>query len=160
MNEALAQLVGGLFLVAGGGGYAWLWLHHQRVLRSRGWPCVPGTVLRSQVVRTTTAGGPGSPRAAIFEARIEYEYAVGSETLRGDTIGISGELNTSFRQRAEQRCLRYPVGAEVAVYYDPAEPGKACLERKGDGARLGRLISCAFCLIGLLSMAGLITWGR
>ncbi len=157
MDETTAQTLGYLFVLAGVGGYAWLWLGSLQVFRRRTWSCVPGTVLRSQVVRRT---GPDDPQTATYEARIEYEYAVGDRTLRGRTIcSRGGELDAPLRQRAEQRCLRYPVGAEVDVFYDPAEPGKACLERSATGAALIKLASGVSCLVGLATITGMINWG-
>ncbi len=97
MDETTDQTLGYLFVLAGVGGYAWLWLGSLQVFRRRTWSCVPGTVLRSQVVRRT---GPDDPRTATYEARIEYEYAVGDRTLRGRTIcSRGGELDAPLRQR-------------------------------------------------------------
>jgi hypothetical protein len=57
---------------------------------------------------------------------VEYEFAVAGTTYRGARISIgddSGGANT------EATLARYPVGATVTVYYDPADPTDCVLER-------------------------------
>ncbi|GEP41635.1 DUF3592 domain-containing protein [Brevifollis gellanilyticus] len=56
---------------------------------------------------------------------VHYEFKVGSEKIRGERIsaGIAPADNV------DQVLKRYPVGAEVPVYYDPANPKECVLER-------------------------------
>ena len=58
---------------------------------------------------------------------VEYEFSVRFDKFRGNRIGI-GEIAPGSPQVAEIM-RRYPAGASVAVYYDPADPTRSVLER-------------------------------
>jgi hypothetical protein len=73
----------------------------------------------------------------IYSARIQYEYEVRGRRLFGKKICMGGEMDTSFRSRAEARCRRYRPGKTVQVYYNPAKPNLCCLEPT---AKLGPLL--------------------
>ncbi|MHC5115056.1 MAG: DUF3592 domain-containing protein [Planctomycetota bacterium] len=154
MIELLQSLVGPLFLLTGIGAITWTWHRGRKVCRSRSWPSVPGIVGCADVVASCSGTG-----TKIYEAKIEYDFEVGGESYRSHTVCVGGELNTSCRDRAETRCAKYPVGTPVTVYYDPAEPGVCCLERKHEGAWLGYIAGNAFALFGLLSTIGIIHVG-
>jgi hypothetical protein len=83
---------------------------------------------------------------------VEYEFSVAGQTWRGNRISIgedSGGANT------EATLQRYPIGAVVSVYYDPADPKKSVLERdipKGFGKGLLAI------LVFLAVVAGVIYW--
>jgi len=154
MTELSQSLLGPLFLLTGVGAIIWTWHQGRKVMRSRSWAAVPGIVGCADVV--AACGGTGT---RIYEAKIEYDYEVGGASYRSQTICVGGELNTSFRDRAESRCAKYPVGAKVTVFYDPSEPGLACLEQRREGAWLGYVAGNAFALFGLLSIAGFFHGG-
>jgi hypothetical protein len=148
MGEATFEVIGLLPLLGGVGCFLWGWWQKLQVRRSLCWPCVPGTILRSEVARRVTS------RSEVFASRIEYEYKLGSETFRANTICVGGELNSSRRQRAEDRCRRYPVGATVDVYHDPRNPGDACLEQTAEGSWFLYLVAAAFFVTGVLMVLG------
>ncbi|MCP3902917.1 MAG: DUF3592 domain-containing protein [Planctomycetes bacterium] len=154
MTEFFQGLMGPLFLLTGIGAILWTWHQGRKAVRSLSWPSVAGVVGCADVIASC-----GSTGTRIYEAKIEYDYDVGGSSYRGRTVCIGGELNTSFRERAEARCAKYPVGAKVDVFYDPTEPNAACLERRREGAWLGYLAGNAFALFGLLTMSGVIHWG-
>jgi hypothetical protein len=81
---------------------------------------------------------------------------VGSRTFESDKISIGGELNTSFRSRAEERCIKYKPGAEVDVYYNPKDIKTARLERTNEGGLLIYAASAVFFMLGLLIFMGVI----
>ena len=59
-------------------------------------------------------------------AFVAYDFSVGSQLLHGNRIslgfGPADEVNVTLK--------RYPVGATVPVFYDPANPEECVLERK------------------------------
>ncbi len=140
-----------LGLVMGGAGLAALiWTTSRRNLakRSRSWPQADGLILSSSI----GASGGGSTEHGngnrTFHADVQYEYDVAGRKHRGNRICIGGELNTSFRGRAEARCTQYPAGKHVRVHYDPANPDVACLEPVCEVAVFTYSIGAAFVLIG------------
>ena len=61
-------------------------------------------------------------------AAVEYEYSVGFDKFHGNRISI-GEI-TPNSPEVDAALKRYPVGAGVFVYYNPADPREAVLERE------------------------------
>jgi hypothetical protein len=60
------------------------------------------------------------------KASVAYDFSVGSQLFHGNRIslgfGPADEVNVTLK--------RYPVGASVPVFYDPANPEECVLERK------------------------------
>lgn len=61
---------------------------------------------------------------------VGYQYEVDGQSYTGGTIK-AGEQYFSVRLWGEARKVveRYPVGAQVMVYYNPANPAESALER-------------------------------
>jgi hypothetical protein len=84
---------------------------------------------------------------------VVYEFTALGSKIRGTRIGIgedAGGANT------EATLARYPVGATVTVYYDPANPAECVLERGGPKG-----LTTAGCVSGiayLAAFAGAIYW--
>jgi hypothetical protein len=57
------------------------------------------------------------------EPIIGYEFAVAGKTFRGNRV------KDGFTPKVKPTLTKYPVGAEVEVFYDPANPADAILER-------------------------------
>lgn len=94
--------------------------------RMADWPATPGTVVESEIY-TAEFRGRGIRYAPAV--RITYTYRVGDNVFRGDRVSIETVL-TEAKTAEGQRLLEvYPVGAEVTVFYDPADPATAVLER-------------------------------
>ncbi|MDP1829465.1 MAG: DUF3592 domain-containing protein [Archangium sp.] len=106
-------------------GLAALGLGFVRVMaarRSAGWPQVDGTVL------TSTVAGV----AAAWKAQVTYRYKVGDKDLRGTSIAL--EDFESDRATAEALAARFPKGAPVKVFYEPADPSLSVLQPGAYGA--------------------------
>lgn len=147
--EELGARVVGVALVGIGG-----WFVHQNrssremLQRSQYWPSVKGEVLQSHVKRH---GGKNTT----YEARITYRYQVAGRDFTSQSVTIGNQLQAG-RKRAQARCDRYPVGSTPEVFYDPADPKSACLERVHEGALFemgGALVAFG---VGLAMLLGLI----
>ena len=133
-----------------------LLVYSQRVLartqQSGYWPSTSGTVTRSEVVSARRYGQSG------YEARIEYTYKVDRE-YQSNVLSIGGTVATT-RKRAGERCERYPVGSQVEVFYDSSNPATACLERTAEGAKFMTLVACGLLVVAVLSLLGIVEFGR
>jgi hypothetical protein len=116
------------------------------VRRSGLWPSTLGEIVRSEVVRTR--GGAGGSGHSYYEARIEYRYEVAGRAFTGTTIDLGGTVHTSAQGHATKRCAAYPAGVRTLVYYDPARPDRACLERTGAGPLFLGAVGVAFAVVG------------
>ncbi len=63
-----------------------------------------------------------------YTPRIGYTYEVDGKTLVGEGIHFS-DSSFSMPHQAERVLARFPVGSDVSVYYDPADPGRSVLVR-------------------------------
>jgi hypothetical protein len=90
---------------------------------SQKWFSTSGQVTKSRVEVS------GGERTSVTP-RVVYEYTVGGQRYQSDQIR-AGDKFLSFRsdRQAYEIIDRYPQGATVTVYYDPADPAQAALER-------------------------------
>ncbi len=84
-------------------------------------PTTAGQVLQSQVEREHDADG------TTYSADIRFAFEVEGEQFESDSyrFGVTGHSDQSEANRAVSK---YPVGADVTVYYDPQNPELAILE--------------------------------
>ncbi len=121
------------------------------VRRAATWSTASGRVVTSET-RTEHRSSASEGTTVKTMPLVEYEFSAGGQKWRGNRISIgedSGGANT------EATLGRYPIGAVVSVYYDPADPKKSVLERdipKGFGK--GLLAILAFFAV----LAGIIYW--
>ncbi|WP_437204063.1 DUF3592 domain-containing protein [Planctomicrobium sp. SH664] len=95
------------------------------VRQASGWPETTGRVVESRIGAQRVRQGNGR-RELRQQPRVVYEYRVGNEKLRCDRITIGERFGP---EEIEEVLDRYPVGQEVTVYYNPARPQQALLER-------------------------------
>jgi Protein of unknown function (DUF3592) len=95
-------------------------------IASKTWPTVPGTVMTADVARSTSRTGD------VFDPHVTYAYVVDGESYFGQIVR-SGGFDYGDRARAEAKLAVYPVGAVVAVRYDPNRPSRSVLESGGGG---------------------------
>ena len=102
-----------------------------QVRAAREWPSTPGKVVISTsevrdvgVIDSEREGGRKLEQRNF--ANIVYEYSVGGQKLSNDRVSI-GEDRGNFQ--VAETIAKYPAGAMVMVYYNPAHPREAVLER-------------------------------
>jgi len=120
---------------------------------SQDWPSVEGRIVSSEVrsKRVTYDSSSGTrPRrhshsytVTRYYPAITYEYCVSGKTYSGRRIMLMGSgLAEGNKAHARLVCRRYPEGKVVDVYYDPADPEIAVLERGASGQNYLALILC------------------
>jgi len=98
---------------------------------AQAWPTTTGVVLDSFVETATSYDSTSNAETTSFTPRVTYEYEVNGQRYRSDRLKTSDGF---FRAgllpgSAEAVVARYPAGAQVFVYYNPANPHEAVLER-------------------------------
>lgn len=123
---------------------------------TRGWSHVLGRVLASRVEEDHGgAEEQGYPR---WRFDVRYAYEVRGRTYESDQVwyGSANAPSSQDREWHEQWAARYPVGREVDVWYDPADPSRAVLLR---GTPRGQLV--AYLVVGIALVAvGLFALSR
>ena len=115
----------------------------RRAAASQQWPMVLGQVINSQV--TSSSDGDGG---VTYSPLIQYAYDLGGQAYQSNRVAFGGFTSTSSRRDAQKHTARYPIGAVVQVYYNPANPQDATLERRSGQAGFLLGFGCLFLLIG------------
>lgn len=125
--------------------------------KSKRWPTAPGHVTGSGIVRQSSSSSRSTGSGPItnnytYKAEIVYKYDVEGETYVNNQVRMS-DISSSNQRAAETTKARYPVGAEVTVYYDPNNTERSVLEPGGSGgAWLPILVGAGFVIISLIIM--------
>ncbi|MCL4678148.1 MAG: DUF3592 domain-containing protein [Alphaproteobacteria bacterium] len=90
---------------------------------SERWPTVEGRITTSEVQQDR-----GNKGKVMFSANVGYDYQVDGQKLLGDTVWFGGNFSSSSSGLARQTVDKYPVGKQVRVSYDPAQPEVSVLE--------------------------------
>ncbi|MGC4046637.1 MAG: DUF3592 domain-containing protein [Armatimonas sp.] len=92
---------------------------------AQSWPGTLGVITYSQV-QVHSSGESTSVNPVI-----RYSYTIGDQTYQGDCIRAGDKKMRTQRGGSEpyNTVERYPVGSEITVYYDPANPTNCALER-------------------------------
>lgn len=98
----------------------------QQVRRASRWPSASGRIVSSKTRTVKTKLGGGAPSVGNLPD-ITYVYTVDGVEHRGKRISI-GEFKPSSPE-VEAALERYPVGRSGPVFYNPAKPAEAVLER-------------------------------
>lgn len=121
-------LVSGLILAMGTGAFV---IGIQEIIAAKSssnWPTVNGIIFRSEVKVTregSSRTGATSRTTYSYQPVVGYQYLVDDKQLSGETIRYGLVTNKS---RAEKTVKKYPLKAEVIVYYNPAKPEQSVLE--------------------------------
>lgn len=117
------------------------WWKGRMVRKSKRWPSTMGEIIRSEMVKEINSDGN------FYSPKIAYRYSARGRSYEQDTIQIGVGGCTGSRKQAKRTVNRYPVGAQVLVHFDPEEPGRACLERRGEGGWVGYVAGAVYSAI-------------
>ncbi len=91
---------------------------------SQAWPTTAGVVLMSRV--EVQGSGENSRTVPV----VVYQYEVNGQPFQGNIVRAGSQFFTARGPREPYLIVdRYPVGAQVLVYYNPANPADCALER-------------------------------
>jgi hypothetical protein len=121
-----------------------------KVRRAKGWAQAPGRVIRSHMAVRRPPEGNEIGTVANIPA-VTYSFSVEGVTYQGTRVSL-GEISGKYAQEA---LARYPAGANVTVFYDPADPGDCVLERE---APKGAVKGCGLALLVLALLGYGLHW--
>ena len=140
-------LLGGLGLFFGIG-----ILHLPMAVASLSWPTVEGLIISSEVYE-----GCCGEYSEGWWPEVSYGYSVGETAYVSDKVEILDVGDSSTSYFAQQVILRYPVGKQVMVYYNPEDPSMAVLEPGiPDNHYLFSLFLAVIALAPILLILGLL----
>ncbi len=115
-------------------------------IRAKSWPTAKGRIVTSKVDEIRTEQ---KMRIARLCLKVDYLYMVDNVIYEGHRVNV-GWSCFGTQASVEEKLKRYPPGAEVTVYYNPAYPSQALLEPGLDWS--------IFLLWGIASMSFGIAW--
>src|SRR5258706_12204589 len=118
-------------------------------LAARSWQDMTCTVLSSRV------GEHGNT----YSVDVVYTYSIDGRAYQSNRYGFLAG-SSSGRAGKEEIVARYPSGARVSCWVDPAHPDQAVLNRDPSAEGLFGLIPLVFLIIGGGGMAWSIAAGR
>lgn len=123
-NEALLTvgIVGCVFMLMNAIFLGILVSTQRKMKAVQSWSSTLGTVTNSYLERRRSSKGGSTSYPAVH-----YSYQVSGQAYQGRKIAPGMEVGGSG---AGSVMSRYPVGAQVMVFYDPEKPSDAVLERK------------------------------
>ena len=91
---------------------------------AQSWSSTIGAVLMSSV-QSRRSGNSTSIYPVVV-----YQYSVNGQSYQSQTIKAGEQFfNVRVIGQAEETVRRYPIGAQVMVYYNPENPQQSALER-------------------------------
>jgi hypothetical protein len=94
------------------------------MIESAQWPTTEGTIVKSRFVGTSVRGWDGDYFIET-NAHIQYQYSVNGISYSSSAVN---SIKSPFPLYSSSYVSRYPVGAEVIVYYDPKDHSEAVLD--------------------------------
>jgi hypothetical protein len=108
------------------------------------WPTTTGVILSSEL--TSQFRGTSTTH----EAHIEYEYHVSEQTYKSQQVRKRG-TSTQHQSDVAPLMEKFPVGKQVPVHYNPADPSEAYLQTGVDFVNYIIIVSpLGFALLAVL----------
>lgn len=120
----------------------------RRAIANTKWQNVRGTIVDSRVEETTYTRSVGANRRTrtSYKPVVAYEFLVDKIAYRGARIHLGAVVGSADAASAQAQLERYPLGAQVDVYFDPEDPNAAVLERRA--SQLPLVIGALLALVG------------
>ena len=123
-----AVIIGSLMIVTGlVFGYVFLAAHVNQFMAARYFVPVKAAVLSTRVI--STARARHNP-ARIYSIKVEYRYRIKGRDYRSDRYAFINNDRFTDPLYAKRTAARFPKGAGVTVYVDPANPARAVIDNR------------------------------
>jgi len=141
-----------LILLLLGALFTWIgWRTRKKVQASMAWPTAPGKVVTATVRQDFQRGDDDSPDTTNYTPVIQYEYQVNGQLFKSNRLAFQ-ERSYGTHKKAAEVAAGFPPGAALNVFYDPAKPADAVLERTAPGNNVALILGPLF-LVAALVMA-------
>jgi hypothetical protein len=120
----------------------------REVAATRSWPATASRVTETRMDEIVASKG-----GTTYIPRVVYEYTVDGRTHRSQQPYLGGDVGFSFRRNADRRLKALADAAAVQVFYDPADPSRAVIQRAAPVMRRNNVLLgiLVVVLIGILT---------
>ena len=125
------------------------WRQRRLLLASQSWPQAPGRILSARINVSHDAGDEDNAPSTSYSPAVEYEYQVGPDRHVGNRIAFAGRSYNSSKKAQQILDSSFPVGASITVFYDPAKPREAVLERAAPGKNVLLIVGALIFIAGI-----------
>jgi hypothetical protein len=124
--------------------------------RTKDWKSTWGRIETSAVEKFQTLSDSGGRQRwqTMQRAQIVYSYNVNGREYRGDKVAEGWKASATFGLLARRAAAKFAQGQPVEVFYDPANPSRALLDRRVKGGGFTYVIAFAL-LAAAAKVAGL-----
>jgi hypothetical protein len=122
------------------------------VSTTRDWATATATIVTA-TVEASRGGTVDGGTATTYYPKVLYDYQVNGQTYRNDKRILGEEVSKGIRSWAEKDIEKYQRGATVPVYYNPANPREAVLERTAPAAFFFNALAALFVVLALFFCA-------
>ncbi|MDI6769063.1 MAG: DUF3592 domain-containing protein [Anaerolineales bacterium] len=155
-NTLIFQLIGyccgGIVILAFAGAGVFLLIKsfkdRKKAEASQGWPATQGQILEARIAESTSTDSDGDTSTS-YSPAVKFTYNVAGQEYKGNKITFGFTQGYRNYAKAQAALARYPLGAQVTIYYDPANPADAVLERKAGGNTLAMVLGIILLAISL-----------
>jgi len=120
---------------------------------SQGWPATSARIIKSEVRKKRGMEDEDGSANYLYVPYTEYEYEVGGVIYTSKKFSFGSHPSFSQQAKAHTYLAQYPLEASVNVYYDPANPQEAVLERIARSSKLGMIMGIVMLVVGLGTLA-------
>jgi hypothetical protein len=118
----------------------------QKAGESQQWLSTTGQVIEARVTSSTTTDADGDTSVS-YAPFVRYSYQVAEKEYCSDQITFGFKRTFSKEMNAHRWLDRFPLWSQVNVYYNPAKPDEAVLERKATGSTITVVLGIVFLVV-------------
>ena len=152
LGPMIGLLCGGFFVLVFAGIGAFLIYqsvrNRQKADASQSWPATSGQITEAHVSHHTSTDSDGDS-SDHYTPNVKYTYQAIGQEYEGTKFGFGFQQSYGSSGKAQAALARFPVGAQVTVYYNPNNPAEAVLERKAGGSTLSLVLGIIFLAVSL-----------
>ncbi|MDP2975717.1 MAG: DUF3592 domain-containing protein [Anaerolineales bacterium] len=100
------------------------------------------------IAESTSTDSDGDTSTS-YSPAVKFTYRVAEQEYTGNKITFGFIQGYGNYKKAQAALAHYPLGAQVTVYYNPANPADAVLERKAGGSTISLVLGIVFILISM-----------
>ena len=126
---------------------------------SQNWPSTNGAIIETGTTRNFSSGADGDSDIVTYTPKLKYSFRVDDVEFISDKIAFGYGKSYNSEMAALSALQNYPVGKQVAVYYNPENPNEAVLERKNQRQVWGLVGGILLIVLGLCSSCSMILTG-
>ncbi len=119
---------------------------------TRNWAAASATILNTTIEANTGTTVDGDVSTTYYP-KVLYEYQVNGQAYRSDKRVLGSEVGKGLKSWAERDIAAYQRGTTVPVYYNPANPAEAVLERTAPNTLFFNALALLFLIMALFFCA-------